>query len=117
MSHIPLDFGAPGKRSPGTPKPKESPVTHAPSHLTATQIGAIGEALVASQLLLASDGRLTPFQPIADDDGIDLLVFDKRTRCAASVQVKARIGSAARPSMRRPKPGFWPSCSTPVGPV
>ena len=38
----------------------------------------------------ASGGRLTPFKPFADDDGIDLLIFDKITRRAMPLQVKAR---------------------------
>ena len=59
---------------------------------TTTQIGAIGEAVVAFGLILASDGRLAPFKPVADDDGIDLLVFDKLTKRALPVQVKCRTG-------------------------
>ena len=34
--------------------------------LTTTQIGAIGEDIVASGLMIASHGRLSPFQPVAD---------------------------------------------------
>lgn len=60
--------------------------------LTATQVGALGELLVASQLVVASAGRLAPFQPVADDDGVDLLVLDKRTRLALPIQVKSRTG-------------------------
>ncbi len=57
---------------------------------TSTQIGAIGECLVAAGILEASGGRLSPFKPIADDDGIDLLLFDKHTRKATPVQIKCR---------------------------
>ena len=39
--------------------------------LTQTQIGSIGEVTVAPQLMLLSNGRLSPFLPFADDDGID----------------------------------------------
>ncbi len=63
-----------------------------PARITPTQIGAIGEQIVAVQLVLASDGRFSPFLPVADDDGIDLLVFDKATRRAAPIQVKSRTG-------------------------
>jgi hypothetical protein len=59
--------------------------------LTSTQIGAVGEALVACDLMLASNGRLAPFKPIADDDGIDLLVYDKLTRAARPLQIKCRL--------------------------
>lgn len=64
------------------------------SMITQTQVGAIGEAAVATQLALASDGRLSPFLPFADDDGIDLLVFDKVSRRATPVQVKSRTVAA-----------------------
>ena len=36
------------------------------ARLTSTQIGFIGETVVASQLLLASEGRFSPFLPVAD---------------------------------------------------
>lgn len=58
--------------------------------LTHTQVGTVGEITVASQLMLLSEGRLTSFLPLADDDGIDLLVFDKLTGKSLPVQVKAR---------------------------
>jgi hypothetical protein len=60
--------------------------------LTSTQIGAIGEAVVATGLMYASDGRLSPFKPFADDDGTDLLLFDKHTKRAIPLQVKCRTG-------------------------
>lgn len=58
--------------------------------LTSTQIGAIGESLVATGLMAASGGRLAPFKPVADDDGVDLLLFDKLTGKAIPLQVKSR---------------------------
>lgn len=63
-----------------------------PSALTSTQIGAIGEAVVAAGLILASGGRLAPFKPFADDDGTDLLLFDKVTKRATPLQIKCRTG-------------------------
>lgn len=60
------------------------------SWLTSTQLDAIGEALVASGLTLASCGRLAPFRPVADDNGHDLLVYDKLTRKCAPLQIKCR---------------------------
>lgn len=58
--------------------------------LTSTQQGAIGESVAATGLMLASGGRLSPFRPIADDDGIDLLLVDKLTRSIVQLQVKCR---------------------------
>ena len=55
--------------------------------LTSTQIGAIGESVVAVGLTLTSQGRLAPFKPFADDDGIDLLIYDKETKRALPIQV------------------------------
>jgi hypothetical protein len=59
--------------------------------LTSTQIGKVGETIVAAQLMLTTKGRLSPFLPIADDGGIDLLVYDKVTRRSLPVQVKGRV--------------------------
>ena len=56
----------------------------------ATQLGAIGENTVASYLILASGGRISPFKAVADDSGIDLLIYDKHTGRAVPVQVKCR---------------------------
>ena len=58
--------------------------------VTETQKGAIGENLVAQDLILKSNGRLSPFKPVADDTGIDLLVYDKETGKAWPLQVKTR---------------------------
>lgn len=58
--------------------------------ITTTQIGAIGEHIAASQIMLASSGRLSPFLPMADDDGIDLLVRDKITGATLPIQIKSR---------------------------
>ena len=60
--------------------------------LTTTQIGSIGEHFIASHIMLASNGRLAPFLPMADDDGIDLILFDKVTRHTIPIQVKSRTG-------------------------
>jgi hypothetical protein len=65
--------------------------------LTTTQRGAIAEAIVAAQLMLVSDGRLSPFRPLADDDGTDLLVMNKVTSGICALQVKARFASRSDP--------------------
>ena len=36
--------------------------------LTSTQIGTLAENLIANELMIESSGRLSPFQPIADDE-------------------------------------------------
>ena len=69
----------------------------ASQQLTSTQIGAIAESLVANAIMVHSKGRLSPFVPLADDDGIDLLVYDKRTGRAVSLQIKARTVTLFKP--------------------
>lgn len=59
--------------------------------LTSTQAGAVGEAVAATGLMLASGGRLSPYRPVADDDGVDLLLVDKASRSIVQLQVKARM--------------------------
>lgn len=66
--------------------------------LTSTQIGAIGENLLVNAVMKASDGRLSPFQPLADDDGLDVLFFDKQTGNAVAVQLKCRTSTVRKRS-------------------
>lgn len=65
--------------------------------LSSTQIGALAENIVANELMIESKGRLSPFQPIADDDGIDVLIYDKITGNAVPLQVKARTSTINKP--------------------
>jgi len=58
--------------------------------LSSTQIGLLAENLVINALILSSNGRFAPFRPVADDDGIDLLLYDKNTGRVLPLQVKAR---------------------------
>lgn len=58
--------------------------------LTSTQRGAIGESIAVAGLMLASGGRLSPYKPVADDDGVDLLFVDKLSRSIIQLQVKCR---------------------------
>ena len=58
--------------------------------LTSTQVGLLAENLVTNALLVESDGRFAPFRPVADDRGIDLLVYDKSSGRATPLQVKGR---------------------------
>jgi hypothetical protein len=64
--------------------------------LTSTQKGKVTEQLVATALLIASNGRLAPFVPLADDHGIDLIVLDKLTRRTIAIQVKSAIANPNR---------------------
>ena len=68
--------------------------------LTSTQIGAIGENLLVNAVMKASDGRLSPFQPLADDDGLDVLFFDKLTGNSAAIQLKCRTVTLFRPGTK-----------------
>ena len=58
------------------------------SKLSSTQKGKVTEQLVAATLILASNGRLSPFVPLSDDHGIDLMVLDKDTHKTLTIQVK-----------------------------
>lgn len=59
-------------------------------YLTETQMGEVAVNIVSDLLIIHSQGRLSPFKPMADDGGIDLLIFDKKSRKAIPCQVKSR---------------------------
>jgi hypothetical protein len=61
--------------------------------LSSTQIGAIGENLLVNAVMKASNGRLSPFKPVADDDGLDVLFFDKETGNSVAIQLKCRTNT------------------------
>lgn len=64
-----------------------------PLALTSIQKGRVAELLVAYALLVASNGRLSPFVPFVDDHGVDLIMLDKFTRRSLALQVKSAIAS------------------------
>ena len=66
--------------------------------LTSTQKGTVTEHMVASLLMLASGGRLSPFMPMSDDHGIDLIVLDKITNISLAIQIKSAIANPNRSS-------------------
>lgn len=68
--------------------------------LSSTQIGAIGENLLVNAVMKASDGRLSPFQPLADDDGLDVLFFDKLTGSSVAIQLKCRTVTLFKPGTK-----------------
>jgi len=61
-------------------------------NITSTQKGVIAEHIVANELMIETDGRFSPFSPLADDEGIDLLIYDKKTGKAVPIQIKSRTG-------------------------
>ena len=65
--------------------------------ISSTQLGTIGENLLINAVLRGSGGRLAPYQPYADDDGVDVLFFDKETGGAVPVQVKSRSVTLFKP--------------------
>ena len=67
-------------------------------HLTSTQKGAIAENIVANDVMIETEGRLSPFSPIADDEGIDFLIYDKLTGKSIPIQIKSRTGGIVRNS-------------------
>ena len=68
--------------------------------LSSTQKGKVTESLVACTLMLASNGRLSPFVPISDDHGIDLIVLDKLTHRSIAVQIKSAIANPDRSTVQ-----------------
>lgn len=67
-------------------------------HVSETQKGAIAENLIANWLMTKSGGRLSPYKPVADDGGIDLLAYDRQTRRTLLLQVKCRTRTDAMTS-------------------
>lgn len=69
--------------------------------LSSTQIGAIGENLLVNAVMKASKGLLSPFKPVADDDGLDVLFFHKDTGNSVAIQLKCRTNTDMRNSKKR----------------
>ena len=70
------------------------------SDLTSTQKGTVNEYLVAASIMLASSGRLSPFVPLSDDHGIDLIALDKLSQRCVCLQVKSAIASSKRKTVQ-----------------
>jgi hypothetical protein len=71
-----------------------------PVGLTSTQKGKVNEYLVAASILLASSGRLSPFVPLSDDHGIDLIALDKASQRSVYLQVKSAVASHKRKTVQ-----------------
>lgn len=63
---------------------------------SSTQKGATSENLLINTILKASDGRPSPFRPVADNDGIDVLFFDKLTERAIATPQCCKSGTTVR---------------------
>lgn len=61
--------------------------------LSSTQKGKLAENIIANALMIESEGRLSPFQPVADDDGIDVLIYDKKSFNTIPLQIKSRTST------------------------
>ena len=68
--------------------------------LTSTQRGKIAELHVATALMAQTGGRLSPFEPLSDDHGVDLVVLDKVTGASLPIQVKSWFLSPDKPTNR-----------------
>lgn len=71
-----------------------------PLGLTSTQKGTVNEYLVAASIMLASSGRLSPFVPLSDDHGIDLIALDKASQRSVCLQVKSAIARSKRKTVQ-----------------
>lgn len=56
---------------------------------SSSQLGTVAEQLAAMQLMMASDGRLSPYRPMVDGDGYDILFLDRETGKSLPVQIKS----------------------------
>ncbi|MEA1940613.1 MAG: hypothetical protein U9P68_00040 [Pseudomonadota bacterium] len=63
--------------------------THTPPRPTGGQLGAAAEIMVATQLMLASNGRFSCYVPLVDDDAIDVMIHDKVSHATIGLQIKS----------------------------
>jgi hypothetical protein len=57
--------------------------------LSSTKIGVIRENLLVNAVDEGKQSRLSPFQPLADSDGLDCLFYDKETGAVQNVPTAA----------------------------
>lgn len=69
--------------------------------ISETQKGSIAENLICNWLIIGSGGRLSPYQPVADDAGVDLLVYDRDTQRTLLLQIKGRTRTEATTAKKR----------------
>jgi hypothetical protein len=82
-------------------------------NLTSNQVGAIGVALTAIDLLRNSEGLLAPSDPYSDDHGTDLCIHHTHLRRTAELQVKVRLVEVDDPQGEH-RFGFISRKTTPI---
>jgi len=73
-------------------KPKEEKVYKISKGISTKQKGDIAEARIAELIALYGDITLSCYKPISDDEGIDLIVKEKRSLKTMYLQIKSRFG-------------------------
>lgn len=68
---------------------KQEKVYKISKNVSSTQKGDIAEARIAELITLYGDTTLSCYKPISDDEGIDLIVKDKKSNKVVFVQVKS----------------------------
>ena len=61
-------------------------------NVSSKQKGDIAEARIAELVTLYGETTLSCYKPISDDDGIDLIVKEKRSLKTMYIQIKSRFG-------------------------
>jgi hypothetical protein len=59
--------------------------------LSLTQVGAVGEQLLAAYVMLTTDGQLELFRPLTDDDHIDMEAGRKGGMPRLAIQAKSAL--------------------------
>jgi len=64
--------------------------------LSDSQKGRVIELLVGATLILQSDGALRVSVPLVDDEGVDLVVSNRRNDKTVLLQIKSRFALTGR---------------------
>ncbi|MFW9875278.1 MAG: HTH domain-containing protein [Candidatus Thorarchaeota archaeon] len=73
-------------------KIKEEKVYKISKDISTKQKGDIAEARIAELITLYGDTTLSCYKPLSDDEGIDLIVKEKRSLKTMYLQIKSRFG-------------------------
>ncbi len=76
-----------------TPKGAKKEIWPISKNLSSVQKGAIAEAKIAELIMLYGSKPLCCYKPLADDEGIDLVVKEKGCLQTVCIQVKSRFNS------------------------
>ena len=74
------------------PRIKEEKVYKISKDISTKQKGDIAEARIAELITLYGDTTLSCYKPLSDDEGIDLIVKEKRSLKTMYLQIKSRYG-------------------------